>query len=51
MPVDHGLARRAGKLRVSAAKAQAPGHHLIKHRSASNVLPHEQLEIPYESDC
>ena len=41
MTVDHGLARRAGKLRVSAAKAQAPGYHLIKHRSASNVLPHE----------
>lgn len=43
MTVDHGLARRAGKLRVSAAKAQAPapGYHLIKHRSASTVLPHE----------
>lgn len=41
MTVDHGLARRAGNLRVSADTAQAPGYDLIKHRGASNVLPHE----------
>ncbi len=41
MILDHGLARWAGKLRVSADTAQAPGYHLIKHRGASNVLPHE----------
>ena len=41
MTVDHEVARRAGKLGVLAATAQAPGCHLIKHRGASNVLSHQ----------